>query len=147
MRTVRDPDCLLQEGLAAIRAQYQLPDAFPAEVEAEAAEAWGADRVIAEKNQGGEMVESVLRGADSLLPVRLVHASRGKAARAEPVAAAFEAGRCLVAGCFPELEDELTAITAQGYTGPGSPDRADAMVWALTELILKGASEPRIVAL
>lgn len=103
----------------------------------------GADRVVAEKNQGGEMVRSVLRAAEVSLPLRLVHASRGKAARAEPVAALYEAGRVRHAGRFPALEDELCGLAAGGgYEGPGrSPDRADALVWALTELMLgrKGA--------
>ena len=110
----------------------------------------GADRVIAEANNGGDMVESVLRAASPYLPVRQVHASRGKAARAEPVAALFEKGKAKFAGCFPELEDELAGITVGGrYEGPGrSPDRADAMVWALSELMLgKPPREPRIVGL
>ena len=98
---------------------------------------WGADRVVAEKNQGGDMVASVLRAADRALPVRLVHASRGKAARAEPATAMYEAGRVSHAGRFPELEDELCGLrVGGGYEGPGrSPDRADACVWALTELL------------
>jgi phage terminase large subunit-like protein len=107
------------------------------------ARAWDADRVIAEANNGGEMVEEVLRASDSGLPVRLVHATRGKGARAEPVALLFEARRCLFAGAFPELEDELTSITADGHRGR-SPDRADAMVWALTELVLRAPAEPRV---
>jgi phage terminase large subunit-like protein len=122
------------------------PDGW-AQAVAAAAEAHGADRVVAEANQGGAMVESVLRAADCALPVRLVHARRGKSARAEPVAALFENGRARFAGAFPELEDELTGLTiGGGYEGPGrSPDRADAMVWAMTELMLKpkGAA-PRI---
>ena len=89
------------------------------------------------------MVEDVLRAVEPGLPVRLVHAVRGKGARAEPVAALFEARRCLFAGSFPELEDELTAITAEGHSGR-SPDRADAMVWALTELMLRAPAEPRV---
>lgn len=98
----------------------------------------GADKVVAEKNQGGDMVKSVLRAADVGLPLKLVHASRGKAARAEPVAALYEAGRVKHAGRFPALEDELCGLAAGGgYEGPGrSPDRADALVWALTELML-----------
>jgi phage terminase large subunit-like protein len=113
---------------------------------ARAAEAWGADRVIAEKNQGGDMVESVLRSVDAGLPVKLVSASRGKAARAEPVAARFETKRARLAGCFPELEDELAGLTyGGGYEGPGnSPDRADAMVWAMTELMRPPRAAPRI---
>ena len=105
---------------------------------AAAAEAWAADRVVAEANNGGKMVETVLRGAAVALPVKLVHASHGKAARAEPVAALFESGRAKFSGRFPELEDELCGLTiGGGYEGPSrSPDRADAMVWALTELML-----------
>jgi phage terminase large subunit-like protein len=98
----------------------------------------GADRVIAEKNQGGAMVKSVLLGADSGLPVRLVHASQGKAARAEPVSLLYEAGKARHLGAFPALEDELCGLVAGGgYEGPGrSPDRADALVWAMHELML-----------
>jgi phage terminase large subunit-like protein len=112
---------------------------------ARAAEAWGADRVVAEKNQGGDMVESVMRNAEVWLPVKLVHAKGSKSARAEPVAALFEAGRAKLAGRFAELEDELAGLTyGGGYQGPGnSPDRADAMVWAMSELI-RPRAEPRI---
>jgi phage terminase large subunit-like protein len=112
-----------------------------------AAHKWSADRVVAEGNQGGAMVASVLRGADVDLPVRMVHASAGKCARAEPVAALFERGAAKFAGAFPELEDELAGMIAGGgYEGPGrSPDRADAMVWAMTELMLgRRRAEPRV---
>ena len=113
---------------------------------ANAARVWRADRVVAEANQGGEMVRSVLRAADVALPVKLVHASRGKAARAEPVAALYEAGRVRHAGQFPELEDQLCGLMAGGgYEGAGqSPDRADALVWAMTELMLGRRREPRV---
>lgn len=113
------------------------PEGWAAAV-ARAAERWRADRVVAEKNQGGDMVRSVLRAARAGLPVRLVHASRGKAARAEPVAALFERGAAGFAGVFPLLEAELSGLQAGGgYQGPGSsPDRADACVWALWELAL-----------
>jgi phage terminase large subunit-like protein len=116
---------------------------------AAAAEAHRADRVVAEANQGGAMVESVLRAADCALPVKLVHARRGKSARAEPVAALFEAGRAKFAGAFPELEDQLCGMAiGGGYQGPGrSPDRADAMVWALTELMLGKRKAPAVRAL
>lgn len=112
---------------------------------ADTARTWGADRVIAERNQGGEMVESVMRSADVWLPVELVHARGSKAARAEPVAALFEAGRAKLAGRFPELEDELAGLThGGGYQGPGrSPDRADAMVYAMSALI-RPRPEPRV---
>lgn len=98
----------------------------------------GADRVVAEKNNGGAMVRSVLAAADSAMPIRLVHASHGKVARAEPVAALYETGRVRHVGAFPALEDELCGLVAGGgYEGPGrSPDRADALVWGVTELLL-----------
>jgi phage terminase large subunit-like protein len=110
-----------------------------------AAEEWGASHVVAEANQGGAMVESVLKAADAGLRVRLVHASKGKLARAEPVAVRFETGKAFLAGEFPELEAELSGFTFRGYEGPGrSPDRADAMVWALTELSETRSGVPRV---
>ena len=110
-----------------------------------AAADWGADRVIAETNQGGEMVESVLRSVDSLLPVRPVRARYGKGRRAEPVSALFAQGKAKLAGAFPALEDQMCGMTSTGYEGPGrSPDRADAMVWAMAELMLGEAGTPRI---
>ena len=92
------------------------------------------------------MVESVLRAAEINLPLKLVHASRGKSARAEPVAALYEAGRVRHAGLFPQLEDQLCGLLpGGGYEGPGrSPDRADALVWALTELCLTRRGAPRV---
>ncbi len=122
------------------------PERWARKVAAVAA-AWGADRVIAEANQGGEMVRSVLHAAEIALPVRLVHASRGKVARAEPVAALYEAGRVRHVGAFPQLEDELCGLISGGaYQGPGrSPDRADALVWALSELMLKPRASPRVL--
>lgn len=97
-----------------------------------------ADRVVAEKNQGGAMVASVLRAADAGLPLTLVHASRGKSARAEPVALLYEAGKAWHVDAWPALEDELCGLQAGGgYEGPGrSPDRADALVWAMSALML-----------
>ena len=108
----------------------------------------GADRVVAEKNNGGDMVRSVLAAADAGLPVKLVHASRGKSARAEPVAARYEMGRVKHVGAFPALEDELAGLlVGGGYAGPGgSPDRADACVWALTELLLGKNGKARVRA-
>jgi phage terminase large subunit-like protein len=101
----------------------------------------GADRVIAEVNNGGDMVARVLAAVDDALPVKSVRATRGKAIRAEPVAAQYEAGRVRHAGAFPALEDELCGLIAGGgYEGPGrSPDRADALVWAVWALMGKGA--------
>ena len=111
---------------------------------AAAAERHDADRVIAEANNGGAMVESVLRAASATLPVRLVHAARGKTARAEPVAVLYETGRVAHVGAFPALEDELAGLLLDGrYVGPGrSPDRADALVWAVHALLLKGSGRP-----
>lgn len=98
----------------------------------------GADRVVAEANNGGQMVKTVLNAADAGMPVTLVHAAQGKAARAEPIATLYEGGRVRHVGAFPALEDEMCGLIAGGgYDGPGrSPDRADALVWALTELML-----------
>ncbi|KQT34674.1 ATP-binding protein [Sphingomonas sp. Leaf412] len=106
----------------------------------------GADRVVAEANQGGAMVKSVLLAADAALPVVLVHATRGKVARAEPVAALYEGARVWHAGVFPALEDELAGLSiGGGYEGPGrSPDRADACVWALTHLMLGARGAARV---
>src|SRR3546814_16625650 len=91
-----------------------------------------------EVDNGGAMGESVVRAADMRVPGRVGHASRGKPARAEPVAALYESGRALHCGAFPELEDEMCGLLAGGgYEGPGrSPDRADALVWAMPELML-----------
>ena len=108
-----------------------------AQVVAAAAARWGAERVVAESNMGGEMVAATLAQADARLPVRAVHASVGKARRAEPVALAYERGQVVHAGAFAELEDQLCGLQiGGGYAGPGrSPDRADACVWALAALL------------
>lgn len=137
------------DGIARVLADCSVEQASPeqwARAVARAAAAWQADRVVAEANQGGAMVESVLRAAEVNLPLRLVHARQGKSARAEPVAALYEAGRVRHAGQFPALEDQLCGMmTGGGYQGPGrSPDRADALVWALTELVLKPQPRPRV---
>jgi phage terminase large subunit-like protein len=145
-------------GIAHVLADHSVTGRHPeawARAVAAAAEVHGATCVVAERNQGGEMVRAVLRAADAALPVKLVHASIGKSARAEPVHTLFEARKVRLHGCFPELEAELRGLIAGGgyervaWPGPGgpdaSPDRADAMVWALTELML-GAKrgEPRV---
>jgi|1185.fasta_scaffold10930_2 phage terminase large subunit-like protein len=96
-----------------------------------------ADRIVAERNFGGAMVEHVIRTVDPNVSYREVTASRGKIARAEPVAALYEQGRVRHAGNSPALEDQLCAMTGEGYCGDGSPDRADALVWALSELMVK----------
>jgi phage terminase large subunit-like protein len=132
--------------LADCSVEGERPEGWARAVKA-AAETWGTERVVAEVVNGGQMVESVLRAAAAGMPVTPVHASRGKAARAEPVALLFETGRCLFAGAFPELEDELTGFSPGGFAGRGSPDRADAMVWAMTELTLKPRGMARVRAL
>ena len=132
--------------LADLTAAGLSPEGWARRVAAAAAE-FGAARIVAEKNQGGEMVASVLRAADADLPVRLVAATSSKAARAEPIALRFETGRARLAGVFPELEDQLCALTYAGYRGSGSPDRADAMVWAMTDLFEKERPVPRVTRL
>lgn len=93
---------------------------------------WRCDRIIAEKNQGGDMVSHTLQTVDPDVPLRLVHASRGKIARAEPIAALYEQGKIHHVGCFGQLEDQMCTWVQ----GMKSPDRLDAMVWALTELMI-----------
>ncbi|MES2904053.1 MAG: terminase family protein [Pseudomonadota bacterium] len=131
--------------LADESVQGLSPDGWARAV-AVAAERWGADRVVAEANNGGEMVRSCLVAAGATVRPKLVHASRGKVARAEPIALRFEAGKAWFAGCFPALEDELSGLSIGGrYEGPGkSPDRADAMVWAMTELAEGRRSMPGV---
>ena len=104
---------------------------------------FGADRLVAEVNQGGQMVGEVLRGVDPLVPVKSVHASKGKVARAEPVAALYEQGRVHHVRGLDALEDQMCRMTARGYEGGGSPDRVDALVWALHELMIVPAAKWR----
>ncbi len=95
-----------------------------------------ADLIVAEENFGGAMVEHVIKTVDPRIPYRAVSASRGKVLRAEPVAALYEQGRVKHVGRFDALEEQMTLITGGGYMGEGSPDRLDAKVWAITELML-----------
>jgi phage terminase large subunit-like protein len=122
------------------------PDGWARRVEGAVAR-WNADTVIAEANNGGAMVGEVLRHVG--VRVKLAHAHRGKSARAEPIAFQFENGSAAFAGSFPELEDELSGLIAGGgYEGPTkSPDRADAMVWALHELSPTRSGLPRVTRL
>ncbi|MFT7390066.1 MAG: phage terminase large subunit-like protein [Paracoccaceae bacterium] len=103
---------------------------------------FGADRLVAEVNQGGDMVESVLRQIDAGVSYGAVRASRGKAARAEPVSALYERGVVRHVGALDALEDQMCAFT--GDRSGGSPDRVDALVWAIWELVLKGGGTPRV---
>ncbi len=102
----------------------------------ELADRWNADLVVAERNFGGDMVLSTLKNADPSLPVRMVTASRGKHIRAEPVALLYEQGKVVHRrnAKLDLAEEELKHMTTQGYVGDGSPNRADAIVWAMTEL-------------
>lgn len=93
-----------------------------------------ADRIIGEVNYGGEMVKFVVQAAKPNVPFRKITASRGKALRAEPISALTEQGKIRFGGKFAELEEELCAFTTHGYTGSGSPNRADAFVFAMSEL-------------
>lgn len=95
---------------------------------------WNADCIVIEVNQGGDMVAHTIRTIDPNVNIREVRASRGKHVRAEPIAALYEQGRVAHVGAFPELEAQMTQMTTSGYEGEGSPDRVDALVWAMTEL-------------
>lgn len=99
---------------------------------------WGADRIVAEKNYGGDMVRAIIQASDRAIPYKAVNATRGKVVRAEPIAALYEQGKVHHVGIFPDLEDELCNFTPSEYVGEGSPDRADALVWAMTELMMGG---------
>ncbi len=98
-----------------------------------------ADRVVAEVNNGGEMIGTVLRHADPSIPYSAVHASRGKRTRAEPIAALYEQGKVSHVGTFALLEDQL--CTWDASDGSASPDRLDALVWALSSLMRPSAPD------
>ena len=93
-----------------------------------------ADVIVAETNYGGAMVQQTINVARPRTPFKKVTASRGKVARAEPFSALYESGKVRHVGTFARLEDELNAFSTYGYTGGGSPNRADALIWALAEL-------------
>ena len=104
-----------------------------------------ADRVVAEVNQGGDLVETVIRQVEPDVPFRAVRARHGKTVRAEPVAALYEQGRVGHVRGLAALEEQMSRMTARGFEGPGSPDRVDALVWALTELTAgAGAARPQL---
>jgi len=109
-----------------------------------------ASRLVAEVNQGGEMVEAVIRQIDPLVPYKAVHASKGKIVRAEPVAALYEQQRVSHVRGLGDLEDQMCEMSTQGFLGKGSPDRVDALVWALYDLMVlpsRGYRNPRMRAL
>jgi predicted phage terminase large subunit-like protein len=96
----------------------------------------GADRIVAEVNQGGDLVEQTIRTVDQNVAFTAVWASRGKVTRAEPVSALYEQARVHHLGAFPALEDQMCAFTADVDRAAGSPDRVDALVWAISELMV-----------
>lgn len=101
-----------------------------------------ADRIVAEVNQGGDLVQGVLRQIDPTVPIRMVRATRGKWLRAEPVAALYAEGRVAHVGTHAALEEQMLAFGADGLVAGRSPDRLDALVWALTELFLETVPRP-----
>ncbi len=103
---------------------------------------YGADRIVAERNQGGLMVRHTIESEDETVPIRLVHASRGKHARAEPVSALYEQGKVKHTPDLTELEQQM--VTWEPLDSIGSPDRLDALVWAITDLMLGGVSRPQL---
>ena len=103
-----------------------------------------ADALVAEVNMGGDMVRAVIREADREVPVMTVRATRSKHVRAEPVAQLYEQGRVKHVGTFPALEDEMCDFGLDGLSSGRSPDRLDALVWAITALTFGARGEPRV---
>ncbi|MEQ1902425.1 MAG: terminase family protein [Devosia sp.] len=132
---------------AVVLADLTLKPATPlgwAQRAARAFEDYGADCIVAEVNQGGDMVKAVLAQVNPLLPVRAVHARRGKWLRAEPVAALYAQGKVAHVAGLTALEDEMCAFGPDGLSEGHSPDRVDALVWAMTELMLGREGQPRV---
>jgi phage terminase large subunit-like protein len=126
-----------REGVGYVLEDCSVGQASPREWATAAVSAyhrWKADRIVAESNQGGEMVRHTIHTVGRDLPIKLVHASRGKAARAEPVSALYEQSKVRHIGAFTRLEDQMTSWVPG--SSPKSPDRMDALVWALTELMI-----------
>jgi phage terminase large subunit-like protein len=139
-----------EDGVVYVLEDATVERAQPAEWAARAIAVYrrhAADTLVAEVNQGGEMVRAVLRGVDASVPVKTVHATRGKWLRAEPVAASYAQGHVRHVGAFPALEDEMADFGLQGLSSGRSPDRLDALVYAVTELTVKPRAEPRVRSL
>lgn len=137
----------MSDGRCCVLEDRTLTKATPNQWAAEAVALYhklGADLILAEVNQGGDMVRTVIHTVDQSVPVRSVHASRGKWIRAEPVALLYERNMISHAGRFVELEDQMCAFTPDGMSEGVSPDRVDALVWAITELALSKRAEPRV---
>jgi phage terminase large subunit-like protein len=105
---------------------------------------WEADRIVAEQNFGGAMVESTIRTARKHAPIKLLNASRGKVQRAEPVAALYAQGKVRHVGQYPQLERQYCLFSTAGYMGAKSPDHADAAIWGLSELMLDQEAQPNV---
>ncbi|TBW40995.1 ATP-binding protein [Siculibacillus lacustris] len=136
-----------EDGVAHVLADASARGLRPSEWAARALalhETLDADALVVEVNQGGEMVEAVLREIEPGVAIEAVRATRGKWLRAEPIAALYAQGRVRHVGPFPELEDELCDFGPQGLSSGRSPDRLDALVWALTALMLKGRGRPKV---
>jgi phage terminase large subunit-like protein len=134
-------------GTAYVIADETVANLSPAGWAAKAVALWhrlAADALVAEVNQGGDMVQAVIREVDASVPVTAVRARRGKWSRAEPVALLNEQGRIKQAGAFPALEDEMCDFGLDGLSSGRSPDRVDALVWAITALTTRGRNGPRI---
>ncbi len=144
-------------GMAADKQAYVLedwsiPQATPDQWARKAIAAYRlheADALVAEVNQGGEMVKAVLQSVAPNIPVKMVHASRGKFVRAEPISALYEQGRVHHVGVLPQLEDQMVMFTPERAADRSdglSPDRVDALVWALTELFpgIAGREKPKV---
>ncbi len=138
---------LASDGMMYVLADDSISGATPAVWAAKAIALWQrveADGLIAEVNQGGEMVRAVIHQVDASVPVIPVRATRGKHMRAEPVATLYAQGRVKHAGVFPALEDELCDFGPGGLSSRRSPDRLDAMVWAITALMHGARAGPRV---
>ena len=134
-------------GMLYVIADETMAGLSPAAWAARAVALWRrlcADALVVEVNQGGEMARAVLREADPAVPVTTVHATRSKWARAEPVSALYEQGRVKHAGAFPALEDELCDFGLDGLSSGRSPDRLDALVWAVASLTFGAREGPRV---
>jgi phage terminase large subunit-like protein len=110
-------------------------------------DSWQADAIVVEVNQGGDMVAQTIRSVRSNVKIVEVRASRGKHVRAEPIASMYEQGRVHHVGGFPDLEQQMTLMTASGFEGEGSPDRVDALVWALTDLFPAMVAKPPVATM
>jgi phage terminase large subunit-like protein len=136
-----------EDGVIYVLADESAPGLSPQAWAVKAIALWrrlSADALVAESNFGGDMVRAVIREADANVPVMLVRATRGKWLRAEPVAQLYEQGRIRHAGTFAALEDEMCDFGLDGLSSGRSPDRLDALVWAVTALSFGARGEPRV---